>query len=111
MQTLEFAYFLQSFLDFGEELKETEEGTLNRGVQPPTPNQIKRDEIGSRVLEVEEATEPEKETAAVLVEVEPEEMLENPIELEKEPDTFDKAWMLKYDVSRREKKNVRQQKT
>jgi len=84
--------FYNPVLDFGEELKETEEGNLNRGVQPPTPNQIKRDEIGSRVLEVEEATEPEKEIAAVLLEVEPEEMLENPMELEKEPDTFDKAW-------------------
>ena len=41
---------------------------------------------------MEEATEPEKEIAAVLLEVEPEEMLENPMELEKEPDTFDKAW-------------------
>jgi len=77
--------FYNPILDFGKGFKETEKGILNQGVQPPTLNQINTEEIESRVLEVEEAIEPEKEIAAVLLQMEPERILEDLVELEKEP--------------------------
>ena len=61
-------------------------------IAPPTPTSIDRGDIGSRVLEVEEAPTHENEMAAVVLESEAENLENKDFSAQDEPASFDKAW-------------------
>jgi len=70
-------------------------------VEPPTPTNIDRSDIGSKMLEVEEA-KVEHEIAALSMENLPKETLKDVEKIEKEPETFYNAWN-HYDPKKRGK--------